>query len=341
MEGKPLVNGQRQVYNTSNPDFNPGIPWKRRAFSMIQQMQVVAGSVFTLFLLMAVGYWFGKRGTLQEETLSRLSTVLLYAVIPCAMINAFQAERSPETDAWLLRAFLALGISYGLYMLLCPLLYRKEDPSRRGVLRFAAIYGNVGFMGLPLVQSVLGDSGAIVAAVSLVVFNVLTFVHGAVLIGGKGSISLKKAMINPGTVGFLISMLLYLTGIPLAGPIGDGVKYVASLNTPLAMIVIGGQMAKANLGAAFRDRRLYAVSAIKLIGLPLFTALVLFPFRDDAVLYTALVLLSGSPTAGITSIFAQSMQKDTGTAARQITFSTLLCILTLPLAAALAGLLAG
>ncbi len=308
---------------------------------MIQQLQVVAGSVLTLFLLMAVGYWFGKRGTLQEDTLSRLSNVLLHAVIPCAMVNAFQAERTPETDAWLLRAFLALAISYGLYMLLCPLLYRKEDPCRRGILRFAAIYGNVGFMGLPLVQSVLGDSGAMVAAVSLVVFNVLTFVHGSVLIGGMGSFSLKKALLNPGTVGFAASLLLYLTGIPLAGPIGDGVKYMASLNTPLAMIVIGGQMSKANLGAAFRDRRLYAVSAVKLIGLPLLTALVLFPFRGDTVLYTALVLLSGSPTAGITSIFAQSMRKETGTAARQVTLSTLFCIITLPLAAALAALLSG
>ena len=307
---------------------------------MLQQLQVVGGSVLTLFLLMAVGFFFGKRETLTNEVLSRLSAVLLNAVIPATMIAAFQVERAAEVDRQLLVSFAALAGTYALYMLGSRLLFRGQTEARRGILRFASIYGNVGFMGLPLIQSTLGGSATMVAAVSLVVFNVVTFTHGIVLIGGKDSMSARKIVLNPGTLGFLAAIALYLTGWRLPGPVNSAVSYLGSLNTPLPMLIIGGQMAHTDLPAVFREKKLYAASAVKLAGLPIFTALVLLPFRLDPVIFTALVILSGCPTAGVTSLFAQNMGKDAGLAARQITLSTLLCVITLPLAAVLAQFLA-
>lgn len=303
---------------------------------MLQELLVVAGSVLTLFLLMAVGYFFGTKGLLSDNTLSQMSKLLLSVVIPCAMIDVFQVERAPETDGQLLVTSAALAGLYALYILLSILLFRREGDMTQGVLRCSSIYGNVGFMGLPLIQSVMGNEAAMAAAMNLAVFNAVTFSHGAAAIGGKGAFSPKKAVLNPGVIGFVIALGLYLLNVRLPGPVGSAVGYLGSLNTPLAMIVIGGQMAGTNLAAAIQDRRLYLASAVKLIGLPVLTALVLFPFRLDAVTYTALVILSGCPTAGINSLFAQSMGKDAGLAARQLTLSTLLCILTLPLAALLA-----
>ena len=152
--------------------------------------------------------------------------------------------------------------------------------------------------------------------------------------------SAKKIVLNPGTLGFLAAMALYLTGWRLPGPVNDAVGYLGSLNTPLPMLIIGGQMAHTDLPSVFGEKKLYAASAIKLVGLPVLTALALLPFRLDPVIYTALVILSGCPTAGVTSLFSQNLGKDASLAARQITLSTLLCIVTLPLAAVLAQLLA-
>ncbi len=308
---------------------------------MLQELLVVAGSVLTLFLLMSVGYIFGKKGFLSENTLSQMSKLLLTAVIPATMIDVFQVERSPEVDGQLLASLLALAGTYALYTVLSIPLFRREGEQTRGVLRCSSIYGNVGFMGLPLIQSVMGNGAAMTAAMTLVVFNVMTFTHGAATIGGRGAFSAKKAVLNPGVIGFVVAVGLYLLDFRLPAPVGSAVGYLGSLNTPLAMVVIGGQMADANLAAAIQDRRLYLASAIKLIGLPVLTALALLPFRLDPVIYVTLVILAGCPTAGINSLFAQSMGRDAGLAARQLTLSTLLCILTLPLAAALARALAG
>ena len=86
--------------------------------------------------------------------------------------------------------------------------------------------------------------------------------------------------------------------------------------------------------------KLYLASAVKLLGIPLITALVLLPFRIDPVIYVTAVILAGCPTAGATSLFAQSMGRDAALAAQQVTLSTLLCLATLPAAAVLAQLLA-
>ena len=307
---------------------------------MLQQLQVVGGGVLTLFLLMAVGFVFGRLGLLSDSTLSQMSRVLLNVVIPATMIATFEVERTAAVDRQLLASFAALAGTYALYMLGSCLLFRGQTEAHRGILRFASIYGNVGFMGLPLIQSALGDSAAMTAAVSLVVFNVVTFTHGIALIGGKGSMSVKKIVLNPGTLGFLAAIALYLTGWRLPGPVSAAVGHLGSLNTPLPMLIIGGQMAHTDLRLVFGEKKLYAASAVKLVGLPIVTALVLLPFRLDGVIYTALVILSGCPTAGVTSLFSQDLGRDASLAARQITLSTLLCLVTLPLAAVLAQFLA-
>lgn len=306
---------------------------------MLDALLVVGGSVLTLFLLMSVGFLFGRMGLLSGETLSQVSRVLLYVVTPCIMITSFEVERTPQTQGQLLTALVAMIGVYILYMALSLILFPREGEAHRGILRFAAVYGNAGFMGLPLIQSALGDGAMISAVVGLAVFNTVTWTQGRALIGGPSELSLKKVALNPGILGFVGGMLLFFTRWRLPGPLDAAVGYLGSLNTPLAMVVIGGQMAQADLRKVFSTKKLYLVSAVKLLAVPLITAAVLFPFHLDPLIYVAAVILAGCPTAGATSLFAQSMGKDAAVAAQQVTLSTLLCIATLPVMAVLAQLL--
>ena len=306
---------------------------------MLQEFLVVGGSVLTLFLLMSVGFIFGRMGLLSGETLSQVSRILLYVVTPCIMINSFEVERTPAGQSQLFMALAAMAGLYVLYMVLSVLLFPREGEAHRGIMRFAAVYGNAGFMGLPLIQSVMGDEAMMVAVVGLAIFNTVTWTQGRALMGGRGELAVKKVLLNPGIIGFVVGIVLYFTGWRFPGPVDKTVAYLGSLNTPLAMVVIGGQMAQADFLKVFSTKKLYLVSAVKLIGLPLLTALVLLPFHVDPVVYVASVILAGCPTAGATSLFAQSMGKDTALAAQQVTLSTLLCIATLPLMAVAAQLL--
>ena len=298
---------------------------------MVQDLMVVTESVLTLFLVMAVGYTLVKLGVLTESTLPQLSKLLLYVVTSSIMIDCFQVERTPELDHLLLVAGGALVATYVLYMLLGQLLFRRRGEEERGVLRFSSIYGNTGFMGLPLISAVLGSEAMMITVIGIGVFNVATWTHGVACIGGKEHTSVKQALLNPGIISFVIAVALFLAGVELPGPVGDAVSDLAALNTPLAMIVIGAQMASANLKEVFRDLRLYMVSAVKLLLMPAVTILVLLPLHLDGMIFTTLVILSGCPTAGASSLFCQMLGKDSSLAAKQVTFSTLLCIVTLPL----------
>lgn len=307
---------------------------------MLEAFSVVGGSVLTLFLLMSAGFLFGRLGLLSGETLSQVSRILLYVVTPSIMITSFEVERTPASQGQLVSALAAMTGVYVVYMLLSQLLFPREGEEHRGILRFAAVYGNAGFMGLPLIQSALGQEAMMAAVVGLAVFNTVTWTQGRALMGGRRELSLKKLALNPGILGFAAGLLLFFTGWRLPGPVDAAVGYLGSMNTPLAMVVIGGQMAQADLRKVFATGKLYLASAVKLLGIPLITALVLLPFRIDPVIYVTAVILAGCPTAGATSLFAQSMGRDAALAAQQVTLSTLLCLATLPAAAVLAQLLA-
>ena len=306
---------------------------------MLQEFLVVGGSVLTLFLLMSVGFVFGRMGLLSGETLSQVSRILLYVVTPCIMITSFEVERTPASQSQLFLTLAVMAGLYVVYMALSVVLFPREGEAHRGIMRFAAVYGNAGFMGLPLIQSVMGDEAMMIAVVGLAVFNTVTWTQGRALIGGRGELALKKVALNPGIIGFVVGLLLYFTGWRPPAPVDSTIGYLGSLNTPLAMVVIGGQMAQADLVKVFSTKKLYLASAVKLLGLPLLTGAVLLPFHVDPMVYVAAVILAGCPTAGATSLFAQSMGRDPALAAQQVTLSTLLCIATLPLMAGLAQLL--
>ena len=306
---------------------------------MLAQVQVVAGSVLTLFLMMAVGFVLGKLGLLHNSTPSQMSKLLLCVVAPAIMIDTFLSR---EPDAETLRQLAVSGAvlvgTYLLNMLLIGPWFRKQGEDR-GVLRFGAIYGNTGFMGIPLIQAVLGEAGMIPTVISLAVFNISIWTHGSWLISGK--VSPKKALLNPGVLGFVLAFVLFLLRVRLPGPVASAVGYVGSLNTPLAMVVIGGQMSAVDFRSLFSDWRLYGVSALKLLLMPLITMAVMLPFGLDRVTYMAIAILAGCPVAGATSLLCQMNGKDPSLGARLVTVSTLLCIVTLPLCAMLSGILAG
>lgn len=304
---------------------------------MLNDLLTVGGSVLTLLIMMAVGFILGKMKIIAGQTLTQMSNVLLCVVAPAIMIDTFQNE---SRDAAAVRGLLvSAAVLVGVYVvqgLLMAAFFRRADQESRGVSRFASIYGNVGFMGVPLIQSVLGSAGMATTVISLGVFNVGIWTHGMWLIGGKSRMSAKKVLLNPGVIGIVIAVALYGVGLHLPAPMASAVGYIGSMNTPLAMVIIGAQMSAVDIPRLFRDTRLYGVAAVKLLLIPALVMLVLLPFRLDPVTYVAVVILAGCPVAGATSLMCQIAGKDTSYGAKLVTFSTILSVVTLPVVAAVA-----
>ena len=293
---------------------------------MLSNLMTVTGQVATLFLMMAVGFVLGRTGKMTEAGRSQMSYLLLYIVCPCVMVDCFLVERTPALTQEVAVGSAAALACYLLFFAVSLLFFRRQPADARDTLRFAAVYGNIGFMGLPLVPSILGEEALVYGALALLAFNLTSWTLGVLIMGGRAAFSLRRAVLNPGVVGIGLGLLCFLSGLRFPSPVGAALSFLSDLNTPLAMVVIGTQLAEADLPSTF----------LRLALFPTLTALLLLPLRSSSGLYCALVLLSATPVAGMTSLFAQQFGRETAPAAESITLSTLLSILTLPLFAVLA-----
>ena len=306
---------------------------------LIGNFFVVASQVVTLFLLMGVGFVMAQLGKLHTDGVSQMSTLVLYVVTPCLMISAFEVDRAPDMVETLGVFFVAYTVSTLLGMAVAQLCFRNEEPDRKAPLRFGMTYGNNGFMGLPLVNAILGPESMIFGVVSAAGFNFLMWTQGVKTMGGK--VGPRSVLLNPATVGAVIGGFLFFSGLRLPSMVNNAVSFMADLNTPLAMVVIGAQMAGADLKVSFTSRKLYGAAAVRLLIAPLIPLVLLMPLHLPAMSYCACVILCAVPTAGATGMFAQRFGRDTATAAQLVTLTTLLSVITLPLFAVAAQTISG
>jgi predicted permease len=235
---------------------------------ILESLWTVTQNVLTLFLMIGVGVFLVKRGLLSGEGAAQLNTLLVNVVTPCVVVGAFQLDRSRVSLPVLgLTALLAVAVHL-IGILVSLLFFRREPEDLRRVMRFAAIYSNCGFMGLPLVQALLGSEGTVYASVFLAVFNVVSWTHGYALMSGNGGQKFVRVLFNPGTVGVLVGLPLFLLGWRLPELVGKAVDGFAALNTPLAMLCIGVYISSVSLRETFLDLRLYRVCALRLLLIP-------------------------------------------------------------------------
>ncbi len=303
------------------------------AYFLISLRQVIL-----LFLLIGIGYLLGRLGKLTEKGVSQMSFLLLYVVIPCVIINALQADLSREQITRFLTGFVVFFLAHLAYLFCTLFLFPKRPPSQRPTLQMASMYGNVGFMGLPLITAIYGPDMTYLVLPAIITFNLFNWTHAITIMGGK--MSWKRTLLNPGIIAVVFSLICLLCSIRLPSVVRSTVSSLAAVNTPLAMLVIGAQMSLVDLRSTFFQTELYAVSLLRLVLFPAATALALLPFHLDSTLYCICVVLCATPTAGTTSILAQQFDRSAGLAAQAVSLTTLLSVITLPIFSVLAQWLA-
>ena len=303
---------------------------------MLDRFSVVLFQVVTLFIMMGVGFAMGKFKLITQKGTSEMSSILINVACPALILNTFQIDWDIPFLKTIGSGFLAMLGCYILFALVVRFFFRKQEEGSRVCLQFGSMYGNVGFMGIPLITAVLGGGNVIFAVLGVAVFDLMIFTHGAVMMGGRKAVSAKTILTNMVLIAIVLGIVFMLLRIRFPEPLYNALNYLGSLNTPLSMLVIGAQLSRADLSKIFSQPIFYGTVAIKHILLPIITALVLLPFHLDKTFYIAIVILFATPVAGFTSIFAERYDRNVGYAAQLVSLSTLLSVLTLPLAAVMA-----
>lgn len=305
----------------------------------LENLQTTAQQVIILYILIAVGFFADKAG-LYTEKASKLNTNLLfYIVTPMVIVNSFLTiDNSPENlKNFGLAALCGVAIHVIGMILIIPM-FRKTEKSKAGIYRYACMYGNCGYMALPLANAVLGAQGAFYCSAVIMVFNIFSFTHGIYIMGAqKGGFNFKKLFINPGSIGVALGLPLYLLGVELPTVIASPISSLASLNTPIAMLIFGTYIAHTDLKSMFTDKNIYGVAAIKLVAIPLIMIALFKGLKIDPLLATAISVSASAPCANNTVILAGKYDLDTGVASKTVALVSFFSILTMPVMIALAA----
>ena len=309
---------------------------------ILLMFSTTAQQVLTLFILLGLGFLLGKIGLITKEGSHTLVNIIMYIVTPAMNIYAFQQPYVAED----MRNFgiVALGavVSIVVLNLLSRLCIHDKDPGRRRALRFALQYTNCGYMGYPLLNAIIGPRAVFFGSAYVAVFNVLSWSWGVFdITGDRKKLKLRPMLLNPGVIGVVIALVLYLLQIRLPDIIATPLKYMAEMNTPLPMVVVGYQLSNANFRRALSGKWAWVTLVLSLIVSPLITLGVVKVLGIDPLIALILVIIMATPPAAVLSLFSQKFGKDTELASSVVSVFTLASVVTMPLLIGLARVLIG
>ncbi len=307
----------------------------------MQDFLTVGQQVLVLFILIAVGFICGRTKIINGTATKAMTDVVMYFATPCVIITSFQRELQSELLRGLLIAFASSLAIHAVSIVTAILVFRDKSYDRQRVLRFAMVFSNAGYMALPLQQAVLGSEGVFYGAVYVAVFNLTVWSWGlASMSGGVKALSWKKLVINPGVIGLVVGVTLFLLQFSLPEVILSPLTHLGNLNTPLPMLIIGYYLSQTDVRAILRDKKAFLCVGLRLVAVPLAALGVMLLCGVRDVVLVSMVIGASAPIAAATTMFATKYEADTSLSVNLVSLSTLLSVVTMPLIVALAKSLA-
>lgn len=289
---------------------------------------ILLKQICIMFLLIAVGMVLVKKGYLSEQGGKDLGAILLRVVIPCVILKSYiteyTAERAIDLAVSAAMALLALLVAMVISFLIFG--------TKRSIENFGASFCNVGFIGIPLVQAVLGEGAVFYLASFIALLNILQWTYGVfIMTGDKETVRVKTIVTNPVVLSFFGGLLLFFLRIPVPQVIVSTLSSIGSMNTPLAMIILGTYLAKMNFREMFAAKSAYVCTVLRLILIPAATLLVLSLIPGVKTEIRQVILIAcGTPVGSNIAIFAKQYEKDYRLSVVTVCLSTICSIVTVP-----------
>lgn len=295
-----------------------------------------------MFLILLCGVLVYKAGLLDSKSVRKLSDLLLLFVMPLLIFQSYQVDFDRELLYGLFRTLIASGLTYLLVIALSELIFRKKRPDTP-IEKTAVVYSNCAFFGIPLINGLLGAEGVFYITAFSTMFNLFLWTHGVIVMAPASSeqssgksraasmAALLRNLLTPAIFAVLAGFLCFVLQLRLPSILSEPVSMIAAMNTPLAMIIAGANLAQGNFLKSLKNRRLYLISFLKLIVFPAACLILLYalplPF---SVAFTVFIAVA-CPTAATTIMFADRYGHNAPYASELFVMTTLLSGITIPL----------
>ncbi len=297
-------------------------------------MNVLVTQVCIMFLLMMIGVLLFRTKKISVQGSKDIGNILVYVIMPCVVVNAYMTEFSMERLRGLAIAFGLSAAALALAMALSALLFRRHP-----IENFGTAFSNAGFMGIPIVQAVLGSEAVFYVSAFVALLNFLQWTYGVfVITGDRRQISAKKIVTNPILISMVVGILAFVLPVEVPGMITGTLSLIAGMNAPVAMISIGIYLAQTRLSELILDKTAWLSALVRLFVIPAVTLGLLSLVPDRYMLIKmAVLMVAVTPVGSNVAIFAQIHNKDYTQAVKSVCLSSVLSLISIPAVISLAS----
>ena len=313
---------------------------------------VVLQQMIMIFILIGVGMILYKKEMLSEMTSKQISGIIVNVTNPALLIcsafgdNTKMPMRELASDKMSLRelasVFAIFIVVYAILIavsFLIPRILLVPNPQHYSY-QMLTVFGNVGFIGIPLASAVLGTQSLIFVSIYNLIFNILIYTFGISLLqraaarqgcDTRVTSSRWKKLINAGTISAAATIIIYLADFSVPVIVSSTLTYAGQATTLLSMIVLGVAVAQMTLKDIFSHPKLYGFVLLRQILVPIGCILLFRPFISNTLLLNTLALMLAVPAANMPLMLSKQLHVEADTISQGIILTTILSLVTIPI----------
>jgi len=293
--------------------------------------------IAAMFILLVCGYVMRKTGIVDDTASKNLTKLVLRLAQPALIISSLlSVEYSPE--------MMKHGaVIFGVGMLIQALLavpaffigktFKDKDEGK--IIEFSLLFTNCGFIGLPVLEALFGDTGLFLGAIYQLTFYLSVWSWGtAIFTRGRSDVkpTFKSIFFNHGMIAAYLGILLFVINIWLPVPafFTKSLSYLSGICTPVTLIIAGALIAKLGAKDIFFSTKMYIQSFIKLLLIPLSVAVLTALLRLDYQYVMFFTAVTALPSASMVAMFAETYDTKQSFASLTVGVSTLFCVVSIP-----------
>ncbi len=312
----------------------------------MEGLLVILEKIGYIGIIILIGFLCEKTGYVKNIA-SSVSGIIKNVTLPCLLLTSLTSnilDASKAKNGALIIVFgivsiclmMAIGSATGKMF--------KLDEAKRGIQICMGSFGNVAFLGYPLIKALLGDEGLLYAVFYNLANDGLLWSFGLSAISGEKGIKKLKNMFNVCTLAFAVGLVMLCMGLRLPSVMHESLTAVGSATTPLSMLFIGATMARADIVSALKRPAMYSLTFVKMVAMPVVIIFVLsllpVGFMNTTAMMT-LILQIAMPAQTMVAILAKEYGLDEKYAVEVIFITTMFALLSLPCIYQLANIILG
>lgn len=315
---------------------------------------VVVEQMMIIMILILTGLFLYRKRMLSENTSSQISGLIVNVTNPALLICSAFDDNAKVSLRELGIGLCVFLLAYTVLILsayLIPWILRIPNNACYSY-RMLTIFGNVGFIGIPLASAVLGTKSLIYVSLSNLIYNILLYTYGLSIlkkaaaeqrlaehnskeiasgIGSENSGFSFRKLINAGTVSAVLTIFLYLSDLKVPTILSSSLTYAGRTTTFLSMLVLGVSVAKMTPKDIFSKPKLYVFILIRQILLPIGFILLLRLFIKEPLILNTCALMLAVPAGNMPLMLSKQLQVEESTISQGIILTTVLSLITIPI----------